>query len=356
MGYVKRYFKPEAIETSLTFDTGSGVPVVTGKIYFDEPSPAERDTGAVYVDDLLELADAALGEAGLEEWLVLDRLDVAFAGSQDLEGNALRALFRVYRDLEPLSHISLKIFLRSDIWRAITAGGFREASHITRELNITWNEGTLLQLVVQRLVQSKELCDFYGVDSGVILATAEEQRRLFERVYPEQVESGRNKPKTLDWCFARTKDGNGHTAPRELIHLLSTAREEQLRRYEIGETSPAGEVLFDRQALKDALPAVSEARLTKTLYAEYPTLRPRLERLEGEKTHQDPVSLAGIWNCSVEEARETADRLHEIGFFERRRDRQRFTYWVPFMYRPALKLVQGSADGVASTTSRGEDV
>jgi hypothetical protein len=315
-----------------------------------------RASGALYVDELLALADAALEEARFHEWLILDRLDVAFAGSQELEENALRALFRVYRDLEPLQRISLKIFLRSDIWRAITAKGFREASHITRELNINWGEATLLQLVVQRLVQSEALCSFYAVDPATVLASVTEQQALFERVYPRQVEGGSRKPKTLDWCLARTKDGHGGTAPRELIHLLSTARDRQLQRYEIGEAPPAEEVLFDRQALKDALPEVSEVRLTKTLYAEYPLLRASLERLEGQKTHQDAASLAGIWDSSVADAKETADRLGEIGFFERRGDQARPTYWVPFMYRSALRMVQGSAEGVASPSDDDVDI
>ena len=256
MAYVKRSFTPTSVESTVSIDPGTGLPTVTGRIRFDEPSAEDRAAGAIYVDELLARADSALADAGFNEWLVLDRLDVAFADSQELEENALRALFRVYRDLEPLSHISLKIFLRSDIWRAITAKGFREASHITRELNISWSDGALLQLVVQRLVQSSELCAFYGVDPSTVLASAREQRNLFERVYPRQVEPGSRKPKTFDWCLARTKDGHG-TAPRELIHLLSAARDRQLQRYEIGEVSPDDEMLFDRQALKDALPEVS---------------------------------------------------------------------------------------------------
>ena len=45
-------------------------------------------------------------------WILLDRLDVAFADSADLEANALRALFRVYPDMAALSNFGVKIFLR----------------------------------------------------------------------------------------------------------------------------------------------------------------------------------------------------------------------------------------------------
>jgi hypothetical protein len=55
---------------------------------------------------------------------LLDRLDVAFAENSDLESNALRALFGVYLDLGSLSNVSVKIFLRTDIWARITTADF----------------------------------------------------------------------------------------------------------------------------------------------------------------------------------------------------------------------------------------
>jgi len=350
MDYVKRYFNPNSVEGGVTLDPATGAPTgITTRITFDEPTPAQAAAGSLFIDDLYGLADAALADAGYDLWLVLDRLDVAFADSQELEENALRALFRVYRDMQALDHMSLKIFLRSDIWKAITTGGFREASHITRELTIDWNEGTLLRLVLQRLVRSQVLRTYYDVDAESVLASVAEQQALFDRVFPEQVDLGARKPKTFDWCLSRTRDGQGVTAPRELIHLMSAARDKQLRRFEIGEPPPPGEPVFDRQALRDAVPEVSEVRLTKTIYAEYPGVRNYLERLEGQKTHHNAASLAAVWQEDEPSARGIADRLVEIGYFERRGNRQDSTYWVPFMYRPVLKMVQGSAEGVAPT-------
>jgi hypothetical protein len=102
--------------------------------------------------------------------------------------------------------------------------------------------------------------------------------------------------------------------------------------------------VFDRQAFKEALPTVSGARLTQTLYAEHPTLRPYIERLEGQKTRQNAQSLAALWGVTPDEAGKVAEELVVIGFFEPRLS----DFWVPFMYRPALEMVQGSAEGVAA--------
>lgn len=343
MDFVRLFFRPAAsIETSLTADPVTGVPIVTPKITFVEPTAEQRKGGALFVDELFDLAEEALEEAGYTLWILLDRLDIAFADSPELEANALRALFRVYRDLQSRRHVDLKIFLRSDIWDTITRAGFREASHITRDLQIAWNENTLLRLAVQRLLRSDILRDHYGADQAEVLSDFEKQKAFFYKVYPTQVDQGSRKPATLDWCLSRTKDGTGQNAPRELIHLLSETRNSQLKRFENGQASPEASSVFDRQAFKDALPSVSEVRLNQTLYAEHPSLRPFIEKLEGHKTRQNAYSLASIWSVPEAEASNIAEQLVVLGFFEPGVT----AYRVPFLYRPALAMVQGRAAGV----------
>src|SRR5215208_8048644 len=103
-------------------------------------------------------------------------------------------------------------------------------------------------------------------------------------MFPQQVDVGSRRPSSFDWMLARTRDATGETAPRELIHLLSEARERQLQLWEVGNTDPGDDTLFDRVALREALPEVSKVRLEQTLFAEYPTLKGRLQQLDGEKT------------------------------------------------------------------------
>lgn len=345
MDYVKSFFRaPASLETTFTVDPSSGIPVFSPKITFVEPTTEQRTAGSLFIDELFDLAEQALADNESSIWILLDRLDIAFADSPELEGNALRALFRVYRDLRTRSNVDLKIFLRSDIWESITKQGFREASHITRDLSIEWNENTLLRLTVQRLLRSDELRSQYGVDQEQVLSDIDQQREFFYQVYPPQVDQGSKKPGTIDWCLSRTRDGTGQSAPRELIHLLSETRNSQLRRFETGQAAPEGETVFDRQAFKEALPAVSKVRLTQTLYAEHSALRHYIERLEGQKTRHNASSLAALWGVTDAQAAQVAEQLVGIGFFEPRMS----DYWVPFMYRPALEMVQGSAEGVSA--------
>lgn len=152
-----------------------------------------------------------------------------------------------------------------------------------------------------------------------------------------------NNPKTFGWILGRVKDGTGSIAPREVIHLLTAARDAQLSMLELGmDPPPAGEI-WSRQALREAMLPVSQARLEQTIYAEYPDLKKAIVGLNGEKTGQALYSLSRIWGVSKEEARVTADALVEIGFFERRGIKSFPEYWVPFLYRSGLDMVQGSA-------------
>lgn len=139
----------------------------------------------------------------------------------------------------------------------------RESSHITRHTTITWDKQSLLNLVVRRALHNDTIRDYYNVDRATTLLDFQKQSELFYRIFPNQVDRGERKPETIDWLLSRTRDGSGYTAPRELIHLLSSARDVQLQRLEVGSGDLAGEVIFERISLKDALPEVSEVRFSK---------------------------------------------------------------------------------------------
>lgn len=339
--YVRRV---KSLEAGVLFDPSTGVPTgVTGKILFGEPDEGQAAEGFQSVDHLLGEADKAFVELGLGAWIILDRLDVAFEQNEDLEKNALRALFKAYLDMGALDKVAVKIFLRSDIWDRITEEGFREASHITRDLIIEWNEQSLRNLVLRRILKNAPIAAFYGVDPDIVFASLDEQAKLTSRMLPDQIDAGQN-PKTFAWMVGRTTDGNRQPVPRELIHLISATREAQVKRLEMGTEPPPNSELFDRASFKEALREVSVVRLRQTLYAEYPDLKPYVEKLEGEKAEQLPSTLADTWAVDVDQAISIAEQLVRVGFFERKGSREDVSYWVPFLYRGALNLVQGQAN------------
>jgi hypothetical protein len=338
--YVRRI--PETLEVNVKFDPSTATPSFGGKIIFKDPTDAEVAAGLVGIDNLFSPADGVLAQLPAVIWILLDRLDVAFADSVVLEANALRALFKVYRSLAQKDHIRLKIFLRTDIWSRITKDqGFREASHITQTTTITWSRPALVNLIVRRAIQSKALLEYCGV--GYDEALIFKQDVVLETIFPDQVDIGPNKSKTIDWILSRTRDGSSQNAPRELIHFLEASREAEIRRIELGELGDE-RILLSRQAIREALPVVSNVRLNGTLYAEYPELRKYVDALNREKSLQSVSTLSQLWKSEAEQTLQIADQLVEIGFFEKGGTKEAPEFKVPFLYRSALGITQGTAE------------
>lgn len=339
-GWLNRDTK--AVEYALMIDPTTGTPTFTRKTEFAKKSE-EQSLGDIPVEELFEVANQALSQEGLTVWLLFDRLDVAFADSLELEKNALRALFRVYNDMKAYDRVKLKIFVRDDIWQRITSGGFTEASHITKAVHIRWNEESLLNLIMLRLLSNEALVEFAGINPEDIKADYAKQNELFYQIAPRQVDTGKN-PDTFNWMLSRTTDSSGNSVPREVIHLLEVTKEIQIKKLERGGEGPPDGQLFDRSSFKEALPTVSKVRFEQTLLAEYPNMRDFLIKLNGEKAEQTLDTLSEIWGADEEVTRTNARRLTDVGFFEARGVKNAPSYWVPFIYRSALNLVQGKAD------------
>jgi len=343
--YIRQLSRIESIQPGIELNELSGVPNgINFKISFREPTFNEQKSGIVSAERLFELLDNALKKANISLWILIDRLDVAFSEDIELETNALRALFKVYNDIKPHTKIILKVFLRNDIWKRITRDGFREASHITKTITIDWNKESILNLIILRILNNEILLEYLDIDRDAVLKDIHAQEEVFYRLFPDQVDQGAKKPKTLDWIISRVKDGQGVTAPREVIHLINEAKTEQIKKLQLGEDDLTDENIIGRSAIKSALESVSKVRLEQTIYAEFPSLTPYIQQLENEKAEQTIETLSNIWQKSEPEAQQIAKELHFIGFFEERGTKQEPRYWIPFMYRSELNITQGAAD------------
>lgn len=349
--FARRLLSHGKLEAGVELDQTSGAPSgIIGRFSLAEPTGELRRRGVNSLDGYLKIIDDVLAENDFSVWVLLDRLDVAFAENHQLEANALRALLRVYGDLRGAERISLKIFMREDIWKRVTEG-FREASHLVRYRIVEWNSATLLNLLLRRVLNNEILVDTLKIDPEEILSDTDKQNALFETIFPPQVEQGPQKAQTFKWMVTRCADGTGKTAPRELIHLLNCIKDQEIKRMENGGKLPPQGQLFDRSVFKAALPTVSDARLKTYIYAEYPKERPYLEKLDRQKTEQTPESLGELWGLGREEAIAKAIELVDLGFFEARGTNEQPTFWVPFLYRDALRLVQGKAESATGGVS-----
>ena len=152
----KAYLRTKEVEGSISV-LENGLPVVTGKVV---PDYGEETAEGAYIpfDYALNRLELALDEIGLYIWVAFDRLDEAFQGAPEHEIPALRALLRVFLDLNHLQRVRLKLFIRNDLFGRITTGGFVNLTHVNaRRLQLSWAEEDLLDLLTRRLVDNRDV-------------------------------------------------------------------------------------------------------------------------------------------------------------------------------------------------------
>ena len=323
---------PKAAEITATI-TAEGMPVVMPRLELGDPAEPE----IVRHDYALRLLNDVLEETGFSVWIVLDRLDEAFQGFPDAEVPALRGLFRTYLDLSEYDRLTLKLFVRKDLFRRIIGTGFVNLTHVNaRKVEIVWDEEDLYDLLCRRIRENEEFVKALG-----LLQNASNDA-LFYAVFPRQVDQGGRRPTTWNWILARIRDGNGIAPPRNLIDLVVKAQEAQQRREGRSareHTTDDESGIIQSDAIKRGLAALSAERVEDTLLAEAGEYAPQIERFRGGRAEHNNESLAQILGVNLEDLQEHLKPLAEIGFLEQTGE----TYKVPMLYRGGLSITQGKS-------------
>lgn len=335
----KAFLKPKEIEGKVSI-LENGLPVLTGSVVPDYGEEIEGGAVIPYDYALRRLQDA-LEELGLTIWVVFDRLDEAFQGAPDHELPALRALLRVYLDLNHLERVRVKLFIRNDLFSRITAGGFVNLTHVNaRRLRLSWSPEDLLELLTRRVLDNPTVLDAVGVDDPSAIDNHEERLALLEeRIFPSQVDAGKRKSTTWKWILNRIRDGQDIRPPRNLIDLVDFAREAQLREDERERVEWDGPPLIDRDAIKRGLSRLSAARVEDTLMAEYPHLQVFFDQFRGAKAEHNKESLGEQVGLLAPDLDEAIDALTTCGFLES----TGASWKVPMLYRDGLGITQGKA-------------
>lgn len=312
--------------------TAEGAISITPKIEFDKSKNAE--TVKISIEAALRLLNNCLVELGKKVWVAVDRLDEAFQGNPEVEIPALRALFRSYLDLLEFDKIALKLFVRRDLFSRIVEGGFVNLTHVNaRKIEIIWDEEDLRSLLCRRVRQNNTFMAALNEAHG-----SDEQ--LFKVLFPEQVDQGKRKPPTWVWMMGRIRDANDIKPPRNLIDLVSMAKDAQARREdrEPREYEP-GKPLVEADSLRKALTQLSEQRVTDTLLAEARQNVPLIEKFRQGKAEHNEASLAVLLSIPQEKVRSVIKPLTELGFLEEIGG----NFKVPMLYRGGLEITQGKA-------------
>src|SRR6185312_7238929 len=105
-----------------------------------------------------------------------------------------------------------------------------------------------------------------------------------------------------------------------------------------GRPGPDGEAIFEVAVRQEALKAVSDTHLEKTLYSETPKVRDYVEAIRGGPVRWTEEGLVEVWGDSVENATGVVRTLLNVGLL-RRLPPGEAGFEVAMLYRPALGLV-----------------
>jgi hypothetical protein len=293
-----------------------------------------------HISDVRDSLEGILKKADLTLWLMVDRLDEIFPRRSAVETRALRALLRTLR-IFTSGEIRVKVFLRDDILEQVTAvaDGFTALTHVTARQadTITWSEDGILTMVVRRLFTSSQLAAYLDVDPEQLSTSRDYRELAFYRVFPPTVHRQPNQSRTLRWIYSHTMDGLGVVTPRDVIDLLTKAKQRQQDEYE---ENPAGQAehIISASAIRYGLTELSRRKRDTVLRAELPHLWPHIEKLRGQKSEYSEGALSAILG---KQGAGLISDLVSIGLLSETRSATGSSYKMPFLFREGLEVTQG---------------
>jgi hypothetical protein len=293
-----------------------------------------------FIEQIKDALEAVLHKADLSIWLMIDRLDEVFLRRSELESRSLRGLLRCMR-LFTTPAIRAKVFLRDDMLEQVVASGngFTALTHITARQadTLRWPEDLVLTMLVKRLFTDEKLRSYLGVEKERLDASHEYRVQSFYMVFPPTVHSGPNQSPTLRWMYNHTMDGRGVVTPRDIIDLVTRAKQAQQSSFQQAPDG-ASPWLIGPEAIQYGLVELSRRKRDTYLKAEFPHLWQNIEKFVGGKTEYSPNALKDLFGKEWERA---CKDLVAIGLLRKTQRSGQQTYSFPFVFRPGLELTQG---------------
>lgn len=304
---------------------------------------ADRFEPPSYVLDIKKRLEDILAKSGVSIWLMVDKLDELFPRRSAVESRALRGLLRTMR-LFATKEIRVKVFLRDDMLdNLFTSGeGFTALTHVTaRQANtLTWSEDQLLTMIVNRFYANSALSDYFGVNQKHLVESLEYRRAAFAKLFPPTVHKGARQSSTLRWIYSHACDAKGVVTPRDVIDLLTKAKQRQQDEFSANLVAESDYVISS-SAILYGYEKLSEKKRVTYLRAEFPHLWPSIEKFIGGKSSYSETGMQKVlgnnWKSII------ADFL-SIGLISERESGGEKFYWFPFLYRRGLEITQGSDD------------
>lgn len=214
--------------------------------------------------------------------------------------------------------------------------GFTALTHVTARQadTLRWSEEQILTFVVRRLFVNKKLCQYCKVDPERLLNSAEYQLECFKRVFPKTVHRGPNQSSTIRWIYSHTQDGRGVVTPRDVLDLLTTARQKQLNICFADPNGTSADIIGSA-AIQYGLEELSKKKRQTYLEAEFPHIWPNIVKLVGGKTE---YSLRALQKIFGKDCRKIVEDLVSLGVLRPKAKNKAENYQIPYVYRKGLEV------------------
>lgn len=330
-------YRPPDLAGEFEFDLFGNKPESGASVTSD----AEKAQLPRYASEVHKKLEELLRKAHLSLWLMIDRLDEIFPRRSRLETRALRGLLRTLRIFDSRC-IRVKIFLRDDILVQVVSNGkgFTALTHITARQadTLRWAEDQILTMIVNRLFSNEQLTRYLHIDIERLAASRDYREEAFYKVFPTKVHPGANQSRTLRWIYNHTQDANGVVTPRDVIDLLTKAKQHQ---QDLFRSNPSGfsECIIEPTAIQYGLEQLSQRKVETYLQAEFPRLWRSIKKFKGNKTEYTRGALKRLFGQDWERI---ASDLASIGVLRALQQKGMVkSYKIPFLYKEGLELTQG---------------
>jgi hypothetical protein len=223
----------------------------------------------------------------------------------------------------------------------VVADGFTALTHLTARQadTLRWSEDQILTMLVKRIFADHGMSTYLNVNKERLEANQQYRSECFYTVFPATVHSGEKQSATLHWICSRTADAHGVVTPRDVLDLITKAKQQQQDEFKATLTGESP-WLIGPKAIQHGFEELSKRKRDTYLRAEFPHLWTHISKFEGGKTEYDGTSLQKLLGQTWEKI---AGDLVSIGVLGKKGKGKDTTYRFPYVYRKGLSLTQGRA-------------
>src|SRR5262249_48770691 len=154
------------------------------------------------------------------------------------------------------------------------------------------------------------------------------QEDFFYRVFPRTVHSGKRQSQTLRWIYTHTQDGKGVVTPRDVIDLLTRAKQRQQDELRNSQNSPL-DWIIGPQAIRYGLTELSKRKRDTYLKAEFPHFWPHIEKFIAGKTQYSEKASGKLLGSKWAEV---VSDLVSIGLLTETKTQGKRMLKIPFIF------------------------